>query len=152
MIELVIFVALVIVGYTAGTFIEQRHFTSIRRREEELVCLPAIASDEIDGKRVVEDSMLVVGVAVIAVDYFKVIAASLASFFGCRITTYETLLDRARRESILRMKEKAKGYDIIIHTRLETCALGAEHNHKGKVHSVECFAYGTAVRYVELNQ
>jgi uncharacterized protein YbjQ (UPF0145 family) len=147
MVELVTFLVLVAIGFVVGTIVERRHFASIRRRELELLELPTIATDELDRSRSVEESILVVGVAVVAVDYFKVVAASIASFFGCRITAYETLLDRARRESILRMKEQAKGYDLIINARLETSALGSEQNQSNKIHSVECFSYGTAVRY-----
>lgn len=148
--ELLIFVTLVALGFVVGSIVERKHFASIRERESALLELPTIATDELDPARVVEESTLVVGVAVIAVDYFKVVAASVASFFGCRITAYETLLDRARRESILRMKAQAQGYDIIINTRLETSALGSERNERNKIYSVECFAYGTAVRYASL--
>jgi uncharacterized protein YbjQ (UPF0145 family) len=150
MVELVSFATLVVIGFIVGTLLEQRHFASIRRREAELLELPTIATDEIDPSRRVDEAILVVGVAVVSVDYFKVVAASVASFFGARITAYETLLDRARRESILRMKEQAKGFDLIINTRLETSALGSEHDQRNKIHSVECFSYGTAVRYAPI--
>jgi uncharacterized protein YbjQ (UPF0145 family) len=150
MVELISFVTLVIIGFVVGTVLERRHFASIRKREAALLELPTIATDEIDPSRSIEEAMLVVGVAVVSVDYFKVIAASIASFFGARITAYETLLDRARRESILRMKDQAKGFDLIINTRLETSAIGSEHDQRNKIHSVECFSYGTAVRYAPI--
>ena len=43
--------------------------------------------------------------------------------FGGRVSAYETLVDRARREAILRMKEEAKGADIILNMRLETSSI-----------------------------
>ena len=80
---------------------------------------------------------------VISVDYFKRLLASLRNFFGGSIQAYETLLDRARREAILRMKENCKNADEIINLRIETSSIS-----KGKrntIGSVEVLAYGTAL-------
>lgn len=147
MTQLIIFLVLVAVGFVSGTAIERRHFRSLRVRESESLDLPVIATEELDPNRRVEDARLVVGSTVIAIDYFKAIAAALRNFFGGRVAVYETLLDRARRESLLRMKAEAQGYDLIINVRLETSSLGGESQGKTKISSIECYAYGTAVRY-----
>ena len=64
---------------------------------------------------------------------------------GIDIGAYEPLLDRARREALLRMKADARGADAIINVRFETSAInGSERNRS--VAGVEMFAYGTALR------
>ncbi len=87
------------------------------------------------------------GSAVISIDYFKRFLAILRNIFGGRIRSYESLVDRARREAILRMKAEAKKNhaDIIINFRMETSTIGRSANQKGQVGSVEALAYGTAI-------
>ncbi|MEM9005468.1 MAG: heavy metal-binding domain-containing protein, partial [Cyanobacteria bacterium P01_F01_bin.86] len=62
---------------------------------------------------------------------------------GGRITTYETLLERGRREAILRMKEDAIKWKAskIVNVRLETAEMGGQ----GLV-ALEIVAYGTGVQ------
>jgi uncharacterized protein YbjQ (UPF0145 family) len=91
------------------------------------------------------DSRLVDGNVVISIDYFKLIAASLRSLIGGRVTAYETLVERARREAILRMKQSASdmGATHIFNVKLETASIyKGQQNHIG---SVEVYAYGTAL-------
>jgi uncharacterized protein YbjQ (UPF0145 family) len=89
--------------------------------------------------------MLVTGSVVISVDYFKRFLASLRTLIGGRVTSYESLLDRARREAILRMKEEASklGADKVFNIKLETSSISK--SAKGKVGSIEVLAYGTAL-------
>ncbi len=145
--DLLIFGFLIMLGYVAGSIAEKRHYTSIREREEELVELPVVSMRNVYPDSEVRDSGLVMGSAVISIDYFKRFLAILRNLFGGRVQSYESLVDRARREAILRMKEKAleNNADIIINFRLETSAIGKSANRKGQVGSVEALAYGTAV-------
>jgi len=81
--------------------------------------------------------------ASISVDYFKRILTSLRNFFGGNMRSYETLVDRARREAILRLKESCPDAQQIINLRLETSSI-----YKGQgnqIGSVEVLAYGTAI-------
>ena len=84
------------------------------------------------------------GNAVISIDYFKRMLAGFINLLGGQVRSYETLVDRARREAILRMKQNADGADIILNVRVETSAIG-ESTGKKAVSSVEAIAYGTAV-------
>jgi uncharacterized protein YbjQ (UPF0145 family) len=144
--DLTIFLLLLALGYAAGTWAEKRHYRSIMEREEQLIHLPAITTKkvELDYSKV-ERAVLVVGSVVISVDYFKRMLAGLRNIFGGTIKSYETLLDRARREALLRMKEKAHGASMIINVRIETSTIG-KRAFKGKLGSVEAIAYGTAIK------
>ena len=144
--DLTIFLILLALGYGAGTWAEKRHYRSIMEREEQFLQLPAITIKkvELDDSKI-ERAVLVVGSVVISVDYFKRLLAGLRNIFGGTIKSYETLLDRARREALLRMKEKAHGASMIINVRIETSTIG-KRAFKGKLGSVEAIAYGTAIK------
>jgi uncharacterized protein YbjQ (UPF0145 family) len=141
----ILFLILMTIGYLSGRMMESRHYKSIAAREDEFLSLPAVSLKTHDGSRSVTKASLVTGSAVISIDYFKQFLAGLRGLFGGRVTSYESLIDRARREAILRMKEAGKHADIILNMRIETSSISK--GRKGNVSSVEALAYGTAVKY-----
>lgn len=144
--QLIIFAVLISLGYIAGSIQESRHYKSIKKREKEYMSLPVVnIKNALDGKAEVKSAELVYGSAVISIDYFKRALASLRNIFGGEMISYETLVDRARREAILRMKEMAKGVDIILNVRIETSSIGQSANKRKSLGSLEVLAYGTAV-------
>jgi uncharacterized protein YbjQ (UPF0145 family) len=144
MYDLIIFLVLLALGYGFGRHAESKHYKSIIKREKELNSLPAIASKIPPAENRELNSQLVSGSVVISIDYFKRFIAGLRNIFGGRITSYETLLDRARREAILRMKAEAKklNAEFVFNIKLETSSI---HKGRGKIGSVEVLAYGTAL-------
>jgi uncharacterized protein YbjQ (UPF0145 family) len=146
-LNLIIFVALVFVGYFAGSSAERRHYASIVEREKETVRFPVVTAEArfADGR--VREAFMVSGSVVISMDYFKRLLGNLRNLFGGRIRAYESLIDRARREAILRMKEdaQARGGEMITNLRMETSTLTGAANRQGQIGSVEVIAYGTAV-------
>jgi len=143
--EIVIPVVFVLVGYTVGSLNEKRHYKSIRKRETELVGLPAVTLKTCVAPEEINSAKLVIGSAVISIDRFKRFLAVLRNFFGGRVSTYETLVDRARREAILRMKKEAGEAKAVVNVRVETSSIGNSANRKSAVGSVEALAYGTAI-------
>lgn len=143
--DLFFFLFLVCLGYGAGTLAEKRHYRSIRKREAELLPMPVVTAEGRFPDDRVRTAELVTGSVVVSIDYFKRLLAILRNIFGGRVKSYETLVDRGRREAILRMKEAARdqGAGMIINLRLETSTIG---NNAGKqLGSVEVIAYGTAI-------
>jgi uncharacterized protein YbjQ (UPF0145 family) len=144
-IDLIVFLALLALGYVFGSLAERRHYASILTREKKWLHLPAIPSAVLP-----EGRLQVIGLAsgnvVISVDYFKRFAAALRNLFGGRVSAYETLLDRARREAVLRMKESCPQADMILNVRVTTSAVGAQQSANRGIACVEVLAYGTAVR------
>jgi uncharacterized protein YbjQ (UPF0145 family) len=85
---------------------------------------------------------------VVSLDYFKRFLAGLRQIFGGRVRSYESLVDRGRREAILRMKDQARSADIIVNLRLETSIVGSTtRSGKRRIGCIEVLAYGTAVKY-----
>ena len=78
---------------------------------------------------------------VVASDYFKSFVASLVNIFGGRVRTFEPLLDRGRREALLRVKEQASeiGASHVFNVKYETSRIG------GGITTIEVMAYGTAL-------
>ena len=144
MVDLIVLIVLLALGYGFGRFAEQRHYRSIRKRENELRNIPAVASRIPPIRNTPSDATLVCGSVVVSVDYFKRFVAGLRNLVGGRVTSYESLVDRARREAILRMKAQAKelGADMVFNIKLETSSIyqGRGNN----IGSVEVLAYGTA--------
>lgn len=145
--ELGMVVFLFFLGLIGGTINEKRHYKSIRRREELFLQQPSITLDKrFEPEQPVERVGMVYGSAVISIDYFKLIVAALIKIFGGRVTVYESLLDRARREALLRMKEQAPDADIIINVRIETSSI-SKGTQEHAVGTMEALAYGTCVYY-----
>ncbi|VAX08033.1 hypothetical protein MNBD_GAMMA25-2308 [hydrothermal vent metagenome] len=145
MYDLIVLVTLLAVGYVFGRIAEARHYKSIIQREDEYRDLLVIASKIPPLGEQLEASILVTGSVVISVDYFKRFLAGLRSLVGGRIVAYESLLDRARREALLRMKQEARkvGANKVFNIKLETASISK--NARGGVGSIEVLAYGTAL-------
>ncbi len=144
MVELIIIATLTALGYVFGRAAERKHFASILRREEQLKEILVFNERQLPPGDW-QQGPLVNGNVVISLDYFKRLVSTLKSLVGGRLTAYESLLERARREALLRMKEQAQaqGAQMVINVRLETASIS-----KGKgdqVGSVEVYAYGTAL-------
>jgi len=137
-------ILLFVASYIIGTFREKAHLQDIVQRERTLVSLPALSMKCPDDRAVVKVE-LVYGSVVIGGDFFKQIVASLASIFGMRISVAEAMMDRARREAILRMKEKAVGADAILNVRVDGLKIGE----RKKITGVETMACGTAIYYAK---
>lgn len=144
MTQLIILCVFLALGYYFGSLAEKKHYRSIIEREDQLSSLPAMSSKmpPVDGRY---QQVMVVGNTVVANDYFKSFVARLQGIFGGRLTTYETMIDRARRESLLRMKEEAQDIDAayVFNVKYETSSISGRQG-KG-VGSVEVLAYGTAL-------
>jgi len=143
--------ALLVVTYFTGSALERRHYASIRERELRWRSLPAITFRSIPSGWKVTECTLITGSVVISVDYFKRFLSGLRMIFGGRVKAYETLLDRARREALLRLKERAaeRGYHAVINIRLETSRI-ANARKSGSITGLEVLAFGTGVKLLNI--
>ena len=137
-----------LVGYFVGTYWrERRHFRSLSIRERRYRDMVISNQKGVPDPDSVTVAAFVSGDAVIATDYFKSFAASLRNIVGGEVRTYETLMQRARREATLRMLRQARRVQAteVWNVRYETSNIrSAGGRNKGV--SVEVFVFGTAVR------
>lgn len=134
--------ALLLLGYGFGRIQERRHYRSIRQREQALRHVLALSTRYVPEGVAATGAQLVSGAVVISSDYFKTFVAGFRAFFGGRFRGYETLLERARREALLRLKEQAQasGSTLVIGVRFQSTTIAGS-----STPSVEMLAFGTAV-------
>lgn len=136
--KLIVFIVLFSVGWFVGRGVERRHLQALTIRELRY------ASVALDTKRFgqhLNSGQLICSNVVISHDYFKYVLAQIYSFFGGRILSYESLMQRAQREAIVRLKQQAleMGALYIAGLRIETTSLSDQGG------MVEVMAYGTAI-------
>ena len=119
--------AMLVLAWISGSILERRHLKSLFLLERGSDGVLAVTVEDIPAAWKVESCELVMGNVVISQDYFKRVAASIKGIFGGNIRVYEPLLERARREALIRMKgvAHARGYDTIINVRIETARLAS---------------------------
>ena len=145
MYDLILFLVLLAMGYCFGQYLEKRHYKSILRRESELRHIPAIATKHVPSEFMPCTTTMVSGNVVISIDFFKKFISGLRAIVGGRVSSYETLIDRARREALLRMKEQAakQGANYVFNVKMETSSISK--GQRDTIGSVEVLAYGTAI-------
>lgn len=146
-IQLGVVLFLLMLGWTAGAYTERRHFRRLEEREEanrgfivtQLKAFPGGATGQLPPQLFIAES-------VIASDYLKTFVAGIRKFFGGEVGTYLTLLERARREALLRVIEQAKaaGYDTACNLRYDTADIGGGTNAQKGVVTVAVVASATA--------
>lgn len=139
-------VAPVAIGLVSGRIVERRHYASIIERERQRGQVLIFSQRLPPPTLPAPDTRLVTGSMVVSIDYFKRFVAGLRSLVGGRLNTHESLLDRARREALLRMREQAAalGATQVFNVKLETAAIAGRASQQG-VGSIEVLAYGTAL-------
>ncbi|MEF9994831.1 MAG: heavy metal-binding domain-containing protein [Acinetobacter sp.] len=137
-LKICITLVLFFIGWGFGRFIEQKHLRELDEKER---LLSHIYIDTNKFQTSNYQGQLISSNVVISHDYFKYIIAQIQNFFGGRLTTYESVVERARREAIVRLKQEAEkvGAKQIMGLRLSTTELGMQGG------MVEVFAYGTAI-------
>ena len=143
-------VVFLILGLLSGTFLEKRHFKSLARREAAMRDIMVTNLRALPTGCAVAPVGLVTGEVVVASDYFKTFVANIKKLIGGELRTFETLMERARREALLRMMDHAKamGANRVLNVRFESSNIGSMRRNKGAA-MVEMYAYGTAVHVAD---
>lgn len=139
LLKVTIFVILFAVGWGFGRHAERKHLTELEIQEKRLAY---IRLDSSRFKTTEHSGQLVSSNVVISHDYFKYVIANIQNFFGGNLSSYETVVERARREAVVRLKLEAEkmGASEILGLRLSTTEMGMDGG------MVEVFAYGTAIQ------
>lgn len=145
--DIIFFIILLAVGYFIGNILEKQHYKDIKQRERQTLHVPVVsfgAKQEIPSAH---EAALFLGSVVVSADYFKMFASSLRNLVGGRVVVYESVLDRGRREAILRMKEQAIAWGAtrVFNVRLETSTISQPNGGRGLT-AIEIVAYGTGIR------
>jgi len=131
-----------VIGWLIATWLERRHFKSLGEREISLQDISVNTAKRISSCEP-EGVTLLIGSVVVAHDYFRTLIIFLRRLIGGNIKPYEKLVERGRREALIRLKEEAelRGIDKVINIRFTTNAVTGRF-----LHAIEMVAYGTGVR------
>ena len=146
LIQLILQILMLPVGFFVGGTIERRHLRDLDRREAQLRYIQVNNLKRVTEPDNVTHAEMVLGQVVIATDYYKSFAASLKNLIGGELRSAETLMFRARREALARALEQAQamGATELWNVRFGFCNISAMRGNRGAM-QVEVFAWGTAV-------
>ncbi len=144
MFEIIFIGAFLGISYFIGNRIESNHIKDIVIREKKSIHLP-YRNTGLKDSFVDHEGFLVYGSVVVTHDAFKNFVMGLINIIGGRVTVYESLLERARREALLRLKEKAlaQGAKELVNFRMQSAEIGYNQQNSG---SIEIFCYATALK------
>lgn len=139
MFQALLFGILFALGFGFGRYNERKHLAELEANEQRLAY---IGVGNLRKAEFEQHGHLISSNVVISHDYFKYVLASIQNILGGRLSSYESIVERARREAIVRLKIEAekKGANYIAAVRLSTTDLGLQGG------MVEVFAYGTAIQ------
>lgn len=130
-------------GLVIGKYLENRHYKALHRREAAMRKVPVVTFRTLPGDVIVRDSQLAQGSVVVSADYLKRFLSGFRAIFGGEMHSYSSLLDRGRREALLRMAASAPEADFFLNVRLETSTLAGKR--ANSIACVEVLAFGTAI-------
>ena len=119
--------AVLFVGWLAGHLSETKHERSLAAREEALKDIETTDLRNPPGFAGAEGPCsLVSGEAVVASDTFKSWVFGFKNIVGGESKTFTRLFDRARREALLRMKERVRelGCNAVCNVRFDSADIG----------------------------
>ena len=144
-------ILLILLGRFVGARLERRHYKSIEEREARFRGQPALSTKQSNTLATVRRAELAIGSVVVSIDYFKRFLSGFRMLFGGEVRSYSSLIERARREAVLRMKESQPDADAYINTRLETSTIASTSGDEG-LGTIEVLAYATAVVFENLER
>lgn len=146
------FIGLLLLGWIVGGSVERKHFAALDAGEthyrQMLVtqiksfpcCDPAALHQGLEPRMICAE-------VVISSDYLKSYLGSWKKLFGGEIRGFQKLIERARREALLRLQQQATelGYNALCNVRLETADLaGRSQQHKKQLVMATLLATATA--------
>ena len=131
-----------VVGWLLATWFERRHFKSMDEREIPVQGISISTCKKFSDSET-EAATLLIGSVVVAHDYFRTLIIFFRKIIGGNIQPYERLVERGRREALIRLKEEADlcGINKIINVRFTTNSVSGRF-----LHAIEMVAYGTGVK------
>lgn len=145
---MVIFIPILflVVAYFWARGVDRRHFSSIIEREAQYADITVTDLRSPPGAVEPSQGGLVTGATVVANDYFRSWAASIRNIFGGEVRGLQVMLERARREAILRMLAEARemGADAVYNLRIDTSTITGKRANKPS--GIEVLVSGTAVK------
>jgi len=138
---------LLVLGWGIGRGIISRHRKRLDAQDEAFKDIrlhnvkytPPVSVDVSAGAP--SETYLITGSLVLSIDVFRRLIAAFIQLAGGEVHNYSDLLERGRRDALLRLKAEADrfGAKDIYNIKIQSAAIGANQG-------IEILAYGTAVK------
>ena len=137
----------IVLGIVIGGFNAREHLKSLDRRERALSSITVNNLKRIHDPDSAIRGKMVMGQVVIATDYFKSFATAMRNLVGGEMRSAQGLMNRGRREALVRMLEQAKHLDAdeVWNVRFGFSNISQMRGKSGAM-QVEVVAWGTAVQ------
>lgn len=152
-IQIGIVAFLLFLGLFFGRRAERLHFQSLEEREvlhRDFLVTQLRSFPQCDHRG--QPPVLLCGEAVVSSDFLKSFLTKLRKIFGGELRSYRSLLERARREALLRIVEQAEslGYDAVCNVRYYTADIaGTAKMARSSIDMVSILATATAYRRMQ---
>lgn len=146
--DLILFFGLLAAGYLVGSHREKSHYRELALSEKGLA-----------GKLVLSGSLplahmqdarqigLATGGVSISVDAFKRFWFSMRGLFGGSVSAYESIIDRAKRQALVRLMQSQPEANAFVGVHYEFGTLGGSgFGSRKHISCMDVIAYGTALR------
>lgn len=146
-LPLLVIVGGLMLGVVFGMTAERRHFRRLAERESQ-ISIPVVDLKTLPPglESAAGGGALVMGQVVIASDYLKTMLSGFRKIFGGEMKSFERMIERARREALLRAIDEceSKGGIALINVRFETSQIDSMQRKKMRP-MAEVLCFGTAV-------
>ena len=145
LIKLGVFLILVAVGFWRGRRNEAEHWRQIAAQERDVQDVLAFATRHPPRVGQAMDPVLVTGSVVVGSDFYRLLIASFRKIVGGNYRAYESMLERARRHAMVRLKQDARwrGARMVFNVCFTTSRI-SDSRRGTEAAQVEVLAYGTA--------
>lgn len=135
---------MVVGGGIGGRIVERRHLAHLETREAELAGI--FVSDLATPVGPHGRGTLVTGSVVLGVDNLRMLVLGLVNIVGGGAPQVDRVMQRARREAMVRMKAEAAslGASEVVNVRIETSTISGDGGRSNRG-SGEVFCHGTAI-------
>lgn len=150
LIILVTTIGLPLIGILGGWINERRHLKSLEEREGQSIMVVVSQVKSFPGSEPQgSPPAMVFAETVIASDYLKTFFATLRGIFGGEVRSYQKIMDRARRETLLRLIADAEdqGFNALCNVRLDTADVGGGTMTRGRNAMPMAAILGSATAY-----
>ena len=135
-------IILLLIGWSVGRVKIRNHRAHLKRSENQLqtIRLHNVKYRPVDTQQPVDAYMLTSSI-VLSIDIFQRFLAGFRGFLGGEHNNYTDLLDRGRRDALLRLQAQAQklGAQDIYNIKIQSASSGASRG-------IEILAYGTAIK------
>ncbi len=134
-------------AWAMGVWVTRRHEADLAQRELAVAHILIHNSGRLqDATTGPHPPMMITSEVTLGVDHFRGFLGQWKSLFGGQVRSYQMVLDRARREVVMRMLEQANemGYTALANLRIDFADISGSALTRRKAADISVLATGTA--------